>query len=59
MRATGTKRVVIGVSGFYLWQRRHLDFARAGFSIAMWLALVLVPAQLVIGDLHGLNTLHH
>ena len=51
--------VVLGVSGFYLWQRRHLDFARAGFSIAMWLALVLTPLQIVIGDQHGLNTLEY
>jgi cytochrome d ubiquinol oxidase subunit I len=48
--------VVIGVSGFYLWQQRHRDFARAGFSIALWMALVLTPLQIVIGDLHGLNT---
>lgn len=48
--------VVIGVSGFYLWQGRHRDFARAGFSIAMWMALILTPAQILIGDLHGLNT---
>ncbi len=53
---TGTF-VVIGVCGFYLWQRRHLAFARAGFSVAMWLAIVLTPAQIVIGDQHGLNTL--
>jgi len=51
--------VVIGVSGFYLWQRRHLDFARAGFSIAMWLALLLTPLQILIGDQHGLNTLEY
>jgi cytochrome d ubiquinol oxidase subunit I len=30
--------VVLGVHGFYLRQRRHLDFARAGFSLALWLA---------------------
>jgi cytochrome bd ubiquinol oxidase subunit I len=55
---TGTF-VVIGVHGFYLWQRRHPDFARAGFSLALWLALVLTPLQIVLGDQHGLNTLHH
>ena len=55
---TGTF-VVIGVCGFYLWQRRHLDFARAGFSIAMWMAIVLTPLQIVIGDQHGLNTLEY
>ncbi len=55
---TGTF-VVIGVSGFYLWQRRHLHFARAGFSIAMWLAVVLTPLQIFLGDQHGLNTREH
>jgi cytochrome d ubiquinol oxidase subunit I len=51
--------VVIGISGFYLWRRQHLEFARAGFSIAQWIALILVPAQLVLGDSHGRNTLEH
>ncbi|MGH7090466.1 MAG: cytochrome ubiquinol oxidase subunit I [Stellaceae bacterium] len=55
---TGTY-VVIGVSGFYLWQRRHLEFAKAGFSIAMWIAIVLVPLQLIAGDEHGRNTLDY
>jgi cytochrome bd ubiquinol oxidase subunit I len=32
--------VVIGVCGFYLWQRRHLEFARTGLSVALWMALV-------------------
>jgi cytochrome bd ubiquinol oxidase subunit I len=51
--------VVVGVSGFYLWRRRHLEFARTGLSIAMWILLALVPAQIAIGDMHGLNTLKH
>jgi cytochrome d ubiquinol oxidase subunit I len=49
--------VVIGVCGFYLWRRQHLEFARAGFSVALWMAIVLVPLQLILGDLHGRNTL--
>ena len=49
--------VVIGVHGFYLWRRQHREFASAGFSIALWIAFILVPAQLLIGDLHGRNTL--
>jgi cytochrome bd ubiquinol oxidase subunit I len=48
--------VVIGVAGFHLWQKRHLDTARAAFSIAMWIAIVLTPLQILIGDQHGLNT---
>ena len=51
--------VVIGVSGFYLWQGRHRDFARAGFSLGLWLALVLTPLQIFLGDQHGLDTLHY
>ena len=48
--------VVIGVSGFYLWRRRHIEFASASFSIALWIALVLTPIQIIAGDQHGLNT---
>lgn len=51
--------VVLGVHGFYLWQGRHRHFARAGFSLALWLALVLTPLQIFLGDQHGLNTLEY
>jgi cytochrome d ubiquinol oxidase subunit I len=51
--------VVVGVSGFYLWRRRHLEIARTGLSLAMGILLVLVPAQIVLGDLHGRNTLEY
>jgi cytochrome d ubiquinol oxidase subunit I len=29
------------------------------FSMAMWMALLAAPVQIVVGDMHGLNTLHH
>jgi cytochrome d ubiquinol oxidase subunit I len=29
------------------------------FSMAMWLLLIVAPLQLLVGDLHGLNTLKH
>ncbi len=51
--------VVAGVSAFHLWQRRHLRTARTAFSMAMWAALVLAPAQIIIGDMHGRNTLQY
>jgi cytochrome bd ubiquinol oxidase subunit I len=51
--------LVIGICGFYLWRRRHLEVARAGFSLAMWLALMLTPLQIFLGDQHGLNTLRY
>src|SRR5712691_9184006 len=55
---TGTF-VVIGVMGWYLWRRQHLGFARAGFSLALAIAAVLAPLQLVIGDMHGLNSFRY
>jgi cytochrome bd ubiquinol oxidase subunit I len=51
--------VVVGVLGFYVWRERHLEFARAGLSLAMWMALVLTPLQLLLGDLQGRNTLEY
>jgi cytochrome bd ubiquinol oxidase subunit I len=49
--------VVAGVSAFHLWRRRHLAASRLAFSMAMWMALVLAPLQIVIGDMQGRNTL--
>ena len=50
---------VAGVSAWYLLKERHQAFARRGFSLAMWMVAGAGPAQIVIGDLHGLNTIHH
>jgi len=33
--------------------------ARLMFSMAMWMAAIVAPAQLVLGDLHGVNTFEH
>ncbi|MGQ9365364.1 cytochrome ubiquinol oxidase subunit I [Azospirillum sp. ST 5-10] len=54
-----TAFLVAGVSAWYLIEGLHEAFARRAFSLALWMALVAAPAQLVIGDLHGLNTLEH
>lgn len=51
--------VVLGVLGFHLWAGRHREFARAGFSVAMWMALILTPLQIVLGDMHGRNTFEY
>ncbi len=49
--------VVAGVSAFHLWRGQHLAASRLAFSVAMWMALVLAPLQIVIGDMQGRNTL--
>jgi cytochrome d ubiquinol oxidase subunit I len=33
--------------------------ARIMFSMAMWMAAIVTPIQIVAGDLHGLNTFEH
>jgi cytochrome bd ubiquinol oxidase subunit I len=48
--------VVAGVSAFHLWGGRHAEAARKGFSMAMWVALVMAPVQIILGDTQGLNT---
>ncbi len=54
-----TSFMVAGVSAWYLLKQVHEDFARRSFSLALWMVMVASPAQVLIGDLHGLNTLRH
>ena len=37
----------------------HDQAVRTMFSMAMWMAAVVAPVQILVGDLHGLNTLEH
>ena len=54
-----TAFVVGGVGAWHLLRDGHDQGARIMFSMAMWMALVVAPLQVVAGDLHGLNTLEH
>lgn len=54
-----TAFVVGGVSAWHLLRAPQNRGARIGFSMAMWMALIVTPIQLVAGDAHGLNTLEH
>ena len=49
--------VVLGVAAWLVRSGRYLDEGRLILSTTLWLLLVLVPLQIVLGDLHGLNTL--
>jgi len=51
--------VVAGVSAYYLVNNRAVNANKKALSMCMWMLLVATPAQLVIGDMHGLNTLEH
>lgn len=50
--------VVLGVSAALLWKGRSREEARRMLSMTLWLLTVLVPLQIFLGDLQGLNTLH-
>jgi cytochrome bd ubiquinol oxidase subunit I len=51
--------VVLGVAAHFLLRRRFVDEAEAMVSTTLWLLTILVPLQITLGDLHGLNTLEH
>jgi cytochrome d ubiquinol oxidase subunit I len=51
--------VVIGVAAWLLRKGRGEDEARTMLSTTLWVLLALVPLQIFLGDLHGLNTLKY
>ncbi len=54
-----TAFVVGGVGAWHLLKDRANSHARKMFSMAMWMAAIVAPTQIVAGDMHGLNTLEH
>ncbi len=54
-----TAFVVGGVAAWHLLRDRANAHARKMFSMAMWMAALVAPVQIVVGDMHGLNTLEH
>ncbi|MGB3796884.1 MAG: cytochrome ubiquinol oxidase subunit I [Alteraurantiacibacter sp.] len=54
-----TAFVVGGVGAWHLLKDRTNLHARKMFSMAMWMAAIVAPMQIVAGDMHGLNTLEH
>ena len=54
-----TSLVVGAVGAWHLLRDRSNEGARVMFSMAMWMAALVTPIQIVAGDQHGLNTLEH
>jgi len=55
-----TTALVVGAAGaFHLLRDYTNDGARVMFSMAMWMATLVAPVQIIAGDQHGLNTLAH
>jgi cytochrome d ubiquinol oxidase subunit I len=54
-----TAFVVLGVGAYLVRREPSTAEGRTMLSMALWLLTVLVPLQILIGDLHGLNTREH
>ncbi len=55
-----TTALVVGAVGArHLLRDRTNPAARTMFSMAMWMAALVAPVQILAGDAHGLNTLEH
>jgi cytochrome bd ubiquinol oxidase subunit I len=54
-----TALVVGGVGGWHLLKGRDGPQVRTMFSMAMWMATLVSPVQILAGDQHGLNTLRY
>ncbi|HZF96752.1 MAG TPA: cytochrome ubiquinol oxidase subunit I [Pseudoxanthomonas sp.] len=54
-----TAFIVGGVGAWHLLKNNKNPRARTMFSMAMWMAAIVAPVQIFLGDLHGLNTLEH
>jgi cytochrome d ubiquinol oxidase subunit I len=54
-----TAFVVLGVGAYTVRCGQRLAEGRMMLRLALWFLAIFVPAQMVIGDLHGLNTLEY
>ncbi|MGI9301877.1 MAG: cytochrome ubiquinol oxidase subunit I [Gammaproteobacteria bacterium] len=54
-----TAFVVGGVGAWHLLKDTRNRAARVMFSMAMWMATIVGPLQILAGDFHGLNTFEH
>jgi cytochrome bd ubiquinol oxidase subunit I len=51
--------LVAGLSAFQILRNRVFEPAHRMFRFAVLVAAVLIPIQIFVGDLHGLNSLEH
>src|SRR4029079_15373066 len=54
-----TAFAVLGVTAWHLKHGRHVDEARAVMRMTVTFIAIFVPIQIIAGDLHGINTMHH
>ena len=50
---------VAGISAYRWWRGDRVPAVTAAMKTGVFLAAILIPIQIVVGDFHGLNTLKH
>ena len=54
-----TAFAVLGVTAWHLKRGRHVEEARTVLDMTVIFIAIFVPIQIIAGDFHGINTLHH
>ena len=54
-----TAFAVLGATAWHLKHRQNVTESRAVMGMTVTFIAIFVPIQIIAGDLHGLNTLHH
>lgn len=54
-----TAFVILGVGAYFIRKKKFTEESKVMFSMSLWLLTILVPLQVILGDLHGLNTLKY
>jgi cytochrome bd ubiquinol oxidase subunit I len=54
-----TAFAVLGVTAWHLKRGSHVAESRAVLGMTVPFIAIFVPIQIIAGDLHGINTLHH
>ena len=51
--------VIAGLSAYRILKGDHKPAPRRALKVAVYAITFLIPLQILLGDMHGLNTLHH
>lgn len=47
--------VIAAVASYYLLKKEHVELAKKSLSFVMWAALIVIPVQIYMGDVVGVN----
>ncbi len=51
--------LIAGISAYRILKGDHKPAPRRALKVAVVASAILIPLQILLGDMHGLNTLHH